>query len=209
VGEGVEVGAAGGHDRPDLDDTGHLAISPLHTDGFALADGAPDVVVLGCEVDADDGGGDSFVIDCGRMHAALAKGDGAELAAFLVDTAIDQTEPGKLPCHGPLGVRGPGGRIWWRGSYTLGPLPDDPDAARTAASLATWKAFLADLAAGAARFHLDPGDVLVIDNTRVLHGRDPYVDRGRLLWRLWAWTDAAFVPDVSYSLSDTSRVGQP
>ena len=41
IGEPVEVRAAGGRDRPDLDADGHTQRSPLHTDGFALADGAP------------------------------------------------------------------------------------------------------------------------------------------------------------------------
>ena len=44
------------------------------------------------------------------------------------------------------------------------------------------------------------------DNTRLVHGRDPYVDTDRLLWRLWGWTDRAVVPDTAYTGSDTSKV---
>ncbi|MBA2281757.1 MAG: TauD/TfdA family dioxygenase, partial [Acidimicrobiia bacterium] len=176
---------------------------------FALADGAPDVLALACEVEASDGGGASFVVDCGRLHAALEASDdpaARRLASFLVETRIDQTEPGKLPCHGPLGLRGEGGRTWWRGSYCLAPLASDPEPDATLARIAEWQALLRDLAERIERFHLRPGEVLLADNTRVLHGRDPYVDRGRLLWRLWAWTDAAVVPDNAYASSDTSLV---
>ena len=34
---------------------------------------------------------------------------------------------------------------------------------------------------------MTPGDVLLVDNYRCLHGRDPYVGQ-RFLWRVWAWT---------------------
>ena len=40
---------------------------------------------------------------------------------------VDQTEPGKRPSTGTIGLPGPAGRIVWRCSYHLAPLPDDAD----------------------------------------------------------------------------------
>ena len=47
--------------------------------------------------------------------------------------------------------------------------------------------------AGAAeRFSLRRGEALLINNYRVLHGREGYTSRGRdgrKVWRVWCWTD--------------------
>ncbi|CAJ1448843.1 unnamed protein product [Effrenium voratum] len=43
----------------------------------------------------------------------------------------------------------------------------------------------------AERVFLRPGDALVVDNYRMFHGRDPYTDPRRLLWRCWIWTTAS------------------
>ena len=43
----------------------------------------------------------------------------------------------------------------------------------------------------APRFRLRPGEAVLVDNFRMLHGRDPYTDLRRKLWRLWHWTDMA------------------
>ena len=67
---------------------------------------------------------------------------------------------------------------------------------------------LEDLGAGATRFQLVDGDVLVADNAWVFHGRDPYEDTERLFWRIWAWTDAALA-QTDYAGSDTSLVEAP
>ncbi len=29
----------------------------------------------------------------------------------------------------------------------------------------------------------------MIDNYRMFHGREPYADLDRLMWRVWIWTD--------------------
>lgn len=207
VGDAVEVRAAGGRDRPDLDAEGHLQPTPLHTDGFALADGAPDVLTLGCVHAAVDGGA-SFLADLDRVLEQLAAGDAEqrELAEFLVSVDIDQTEPGKLAAVGPIGLVMDGDRTAWRCSAFLRPTDDDPDPARTRTMVQRWQQLLIDLEPELTRFDLVDGDALVADNTRLVHGRDPYGDTRRLLWRLWGWTDRAVVPDTAYTGSDTSRV---
>jgi hypothetical protein len=47
----------------------------------------------------------------------------------------------------------------------------------------------------APRFHLQQGEALIVDNWKLLHGRDRYFDKRRSLWRVWFWTeDSAGVP---------------
>ena len=45
----------------------------------------------------------------------------------------------------------------------------------------------------AERFHLESGEALLIDNLRMLHGREGYSSKSlgndRKMWRVWAWTD--------------------
>ena len=101
----------------------------------------------------------------------------------------------------------PAGRIVWRCSYHLAPLAGDPDHPRTNWMLQRWTDLLGELAEGATRFRLESGETLLADNTVVFHGRDPYEDLSRLLWRVWAWTPRAARPDTEYVVSDTSRVG--
>ena len=206
IGDHVPVRAAGGGDRPDLDAEGHTLTTPLHSDGFSLADGAPDVVVLGCVRPAADGGGASFLLDLDALVEQLATGDpdDRELAAFLVDTDVDQTEPGRPRVIGPFGGRRDPGRTAWTRSLSLQPAPGDPDPERTRRLLDAWEDLLAGITHRLPRFHLGAGDALVVDNTRLIHGRDPYLDRDRLLWRLWVWTDRAVRPDTAYAVSDAS-----
>ena len=65
-----------------------------------------------------------------------------------------------------------------------------------------------DAAAGEApRFKLQPGEVLVVDNYGMFHGRDPYTDADRMLWRVWVWTrDALGVPELELA-SDSRYAG--
>jgi hypothetical protein len=208
IGEPVEVRAAGGRDRPDLDADGHSRRAPLHSDGFALADGAPDVLALACEHAVP--GGESFMVNMDQVRTALsaAGGQWGDLADFLLVQPVDQTEPGKLPSTGAIGLLAPAGRIVWRCSYYLTPLADDPEPDRTRVMLDRWVGLLRDLAREATRFRLETGETLLADNTVVFHGRDPYEDRARLLWRVWAWTTRAWQPDTSYVISDTSQVSE-
>jgi hypothetical protein len=61
-----------------------------------------------------------------------------------------------------------------------------------------FKAAVVAADAVAPRFSVREGEALLIDNYRMLHGRDPYAG-GRLMWRVWCWTDErmyARLPDV-------------
>ena len=55
----------------------------------------------------------------------------------------------------------------------------------------------------APQFKLQPGQVLIADNYRLMHGRAAYEDLQRMLWRVWIWTDECLrVPDLPLA-SDT------
>ena len=43
----------------------------------------------------------------------------------------------------------------------------------------------------APRFHLQQGEALIVDNWKLLHGRDRYFDKRRSLWRVWLWTEVS------------------
>ena len=65
-----------------------------------------------------------------------------------------------------------------------------PDAAEQAELIAWWKANVDRASASAPRFKLAPGDAVCMDNFRMMHGREPYTDPNRLLYRVWVWTTA-------------------
>ena len=47
----------------------------------------------------------------------------------------------------------------------------------------------------------------MVDNYRMFHGRDPYTDADRMLWRVWVWTrDALGVPELELA-SDSRYAG--
>ena len=43
--------------------------------------------------------------------------------------------------------------------------------------------------AEAARFRLEEGECVVVDNFLTAHGREAYTDLGRAMWQVWAWTN--------------------
>ena len=51
-----------------------------------------------------------------------------------------------------------------------------------------WRSAVIKAAPFAPRFQVAPGEVLLIDNYRMLHARDPYVG-GRIMFRVHVWTD--------------------
>jgi len=192
----IAVTDGGGRDRRLTEDAARRML-PLHTDGFAYGASAPDVFFLVCTTPSA-GDGMSFLVDQLALLDALAACDapGPELVDFVRHHVVDQTEPGAHPALGPIALPLPNGRAAVRRSIAVRPADDDPDPARTARLLTLWQGLLDAVAALVPRFRLEAGDAIVIDNTRVAHGRDAYTADDRLLWRCWAWTDrAGGVPD--------------
>ena len=70
--------------------------------------------------------------------------------------------------------------------------PNADESTSPAADRAMIDAFHAAMQAqgkAAPRFHLERGEALIVDNWRLLHGRDRYFDKRRSLWRVWFWTE--------------------
>jgi gamma-butyrobetaine dioxygenase len=154
----------------------------LHTDGFAYGDKAPDAMALVCVQDGTSGG-ESFLVD---GYALLEHMDSG-LRSFLLDVPVDQTEPGAHPAIAPVVLTLASGRRAVRQPLYAQPAPGTETPDRDALQIARWKDLTAELSATVPRFRLAPGEVLLADNYRVLHGRDPY-EGERFLWRVWGWT---------------------
>lgn len=158
---------------------------PLHTDGFAYGDLAPDHFALAC-VQQGTAGGESVLVDSHRLLDAVDE----SLRAFLTTTAVDHSEPGmaEAPTLSPLALRLPNGRVAVRKVPFVRPAAGDPYPATTQAALDRWARAVAEQDASVRRFTLEAGDLCVIDNYRVMHGREPF-EGERAMWRVWVWTD--------------------
>lgn len=181
----------------------------LHTDGFGYGDQLCDVMALVC-VRQGEAGGASFLVD---GYALLEQLD-PELRSFLSDTPVDLTEDGMRPALSPVALRLASGRVALRRTPFMNPDPDAPAAeqARQERLLEQWRQVTRPLSHEAVRFVAAPGDVICVDNYRVLHGRDPFEGR-RFMWRVWAWTTRSNgVPygllhsDTRYAATDGSEL---
>jgi alpha-ketoglutarate-dependent taurine dioxygenase len=173
------VREGGDQDRVKVERNARL---DLHTDGFAYGDRAPDVMALVCVQDGSEGG-ESFLTD---GYAVLEHMDRA-LRRFLTEVDVDQTEPGARPNVAPTVLRLASGRVAVRQPLYAVPVQTSSDPFEDAMFIDQWKQLTAELSGIVPRFRLEPGEALVVDNYRVLHGRDGYAGE-RFLWRVWAWT---------------------
>ncbi|MGF7236248.1 MAG: TauD/TfdA family dioxygenase [Frankia sp.] len=191
----VLVGGEGDRPRsqvdPALSDAESTTTLDAHTDGFAYGDAYPDYFMLLC-ARASAAGGASFLVDGLALADQLASTAAtAELGRRLRTVPVDQSEPDMRTCIAPLVSHAPSGRPMLRCHPFQRPRPDSPTTAQDAELIAAWQAGIAAAARSAERFTLLPGEAAVIDNYRMFHGRDPYRDIGRLMWRQWVWTEAA------------------
>lgn len=186
-----EVRAGGDRDRrlPTLDHTTPL---PAHTGGFAYGDRYPDYFLLSC-AESSPVGGESFLVDGEAVVAQLGvQPGGGDLVRRLQTVAIDQTEPGMQRSVTPAIGRTSAGRLMLRRFPYQRPRDESTDPELDAAMIEQWRDAVTVAAAAAQRFKLAPGDVEVIDNYRMMHGREAYDDLDRLMWRVWIWTTAAW-----------------
>ncbi len=146
--------------------------APFHTDSQTLVGAPPHVQIMVCVREAASGG-ESLYLDTWAFLRALETRD-AGLYAALFDV------PRRMPfyfgdVYGPTcGLRG-GGLVF---THSPSCEPSDVVGLRLGAALA-----LEPRVAVGAR----AGDVLLIDNHRVLHGRETFEDTGREFVRLLAW----------------------
>jgi gamma-butyrobetaine dioxygenase len=157
----------------------------VHADGFAYGDRHPDALFLLCARQSEEGG-QSMLVDGQGVLQQLAHID-PELHRFLHEVPVDHTEPDMHAACSPIVLRLPSGRCAIRRSPYLRPAADSVDPDRDATMIGRWSDLLGALGTVAPRFTLHPGEVLCIDNYRMLHGRGPFAGE-RVLWRIWAWT---------------------
>lgn len=160
----------------------------FHTDAQYHAEPEDYVCLFGVRPAAD--GGETRLLRYDAAVAALQeRGDGPELLAALclpiwrwqLPAAFAATTATALSA--PTAALAGGGRIRWRSDNLEPPAQLLPDtAARIDAAF--------EHAAGSVSLALEPADVLVIDNHRVMHARTAFSDPRRLLLRVRLWESA-------------------
>ena len=157
-----------------------LPIAP-HTDN-PYRDPVPTVQLLHCLHAAADGGGDSTFTDGFRTAAVLRRQDPAAftcLTTTLVTFAYADAAA-VLRATGPMIGLDPRGRIRQIRLNGRSLAPVRLPAAKARTYYAAYRAF-AELAAGPDAMvtaRLAPGDCVIFDNTRILHGRTAFADGG-------------------------------
>ncbi|GAA4560705.1 TauD/TfdA family dioxygenase [Pseudonocardia xishanensis] len=171
---------------------------PPHNDGFAFGDEAPDRLFLLQARPAADGG-ENFLIDGLALVDLLP----AALAEFVRTVPIDHSEPG-IPqgaVH-PILRTTPAGLPQVRHHPFLAPVSDDDWPAVRA-----WLDAVVSARDTGTRFRMEAGEMAIVDNYRVFHGRHGYADPNRLLYSIWGWTTSAVA--VPRRVLDIVHAGQP
>ncbi len=200
--DGARVFEGGEHDITRVQAT-NLKKTPCHTDGFAYGDLYPDFMLLSC-VQESEIGGESMLVDGYKVLEALAADtELAWTALALREREIDQTETGMQTSLSPICMDNGSGRTMVRRTLEQRPAPFSSDPEKDQKMIDVWHDSV-DRASGLApKFKLLPGQVVIVDNYRLMHGRNPYEDLRRMLWRVWVWTDDCLnVPDLPLA-SDT------
>ena len=199
---GARVFEGGEHDITRVQATNSLT-TPCHTDGFAYGDLYPDYLMLSC-VQASEVGGESVLVDGYKILEALA-GDTelAWVATALRERKIDQTETGMQSSLSPICMDNGRGRTMVRRTLEQRPAAGALDPKKDEEMIRVWRHSVDVASQSAPQFKLLPGQVLIADNYRLMHGRAAYDDLQRMLWRVWIWTDECLqVPDLPLA-SDT------
>ena len=159
-----------------------------HNDGFAVGDDAPDQLFLLCAIPAAVGG-ESVLIDMYAELDAIVMDD-PDLAAFVFEEPVDQTEPGLVEVIEPLARRTASGRTQVRRNPYQAPRVGAP--AEHAALIERWAACCDAAADAAPTFELRPGELCCFDNYRMLHTRRPFEGDARTMYSIWGWTADTF-----------------
>ena len=157
-----------------------LAIAP-HTDN-PYRDPVPTLQLLHCLHGAAGGGGGSTFVD-GFGAAAVLRAEDPAAFACLTTTPVTfgyEDESTVLRATGPMIALDPRGRIRQVRVNGRSLLPVHLPAAEAAAFYAAYRCFAALIARpdGTVTTRLSPGDCVIVDNTRILHGRAAFTDRG-------------------------------
>lgn len=159
-----------------------------HTDGYAYGDALPDHFLLLVDHQCPVGGANFLVDGWGLLETLAGHEATATLAADLARVAIDQTEPGMRPSVSPAVLTGPNGAPMVRRHLDQRPRADSDRPLVDAAMIGAWHAAVEEAARRAPSFRVESGEAVIVDNRRMLHGRETYQDPNRSLWRVWVWT---------------------
>lgn len=188
----------------------HSVRSNAHTDGYSYGDHYPDHFLLACDRHCPEGG-ESILLDGYALLDALAATPATSwVAEGLRTVVVDQTEEGKRTAVSTIVQTSPSGRTMLRRTIDQRPALLSADPARDAEMIATWKATIeaaVDAVPAAQRTRLGAGEAVVIDNYRMLHGREPYTDLERTMWRVWVWTDTCVGVPEGLLHSDSRYAG--
>ena len=200
--EGARVFEGGEHDITRVQAT-NLKTTPCHTDGFAYGDLYPDFMLLSC-VQESTVGGESILVDGYKILDELASDDELAWAAkALRERQIDQTETGMQTSLSPICMDNGSGRTMVRRTLEQRPAESSLNPAKDQEMIDLWHECIDQASKLAPQFKLLPGQVVIVDNYRLMHGRSPYEDLNRMLWRVWVWTeDCLDVPTLPLA-SDT------
>jgi len=158
--------------------------TPLHSDSQLHLGAPPDVQVMVCHQHAA-AGGETLLLDTWALLDDLRRDDPALLQALL-------EVPRRIPfvfgdVYGPT-VALRGGAL----AFTHSPIPPAPDALSQA--LAARLRARPTVALG-----VRAGEVLVVDNRRMLHGRKAFDDTARSFTRLLLWLPSPLAEHPGYT----------
>jgi gamma-butyrobetaine dioxygenase len=146
--------------------------APFHTDSQTLLGVPPHVQVMACGA-ASENGGESLYLDTWALLARLEREDPDLLAGLFTTVRRFPFVFGDV--FGPtVSIRG-GSLVF---THTARPLPDDAVAARLRSFVESEPVIQVRAAAG---------DLIVIHNHRLLHGRRAFEGEGRSFTRLLIW----------------------
>jgi gamma-butyrobetaine dioxygenase len=162
--------------------------APLHNDMQRFLGAPPDLQILVC-VRAASTGGSSLLLDTWPLVGALKREDPKLFDALFTVERRFPFVAGDV--RSPTVARF-GDRVAF--VHTPKNLPDDP----LAAAVSAWVARHAPR-----EVTLRAGEILVVDNHRVLHGRTTFADPNRELQRLLVWLRAP--REVPTEIADAAR----
>jgi alpha-ketoglutarate-dependent taurine dioxygenase len=206
---------------------------PPHTDGYVWGDCYPDIVFLVCE-ECDANGGENYLID---GHDVIDQLDDATIETLkhaLVDhteRSSDGMAQGVTAINPVLQYSQKDGSLMWRrmvpaklmcGNGKIDSADGDDslyaslwqpaeggsdDPVAVLAALRALDKMINQQDKTAARFRLERGEVLIVNNYRMLHAREGFSEATRRTWRIWAWTNRSngLPPDVQDEAPSTLR----
>ncbi|NJP33751.1 TauD/TfdA family dioxygenase [Micromonospora thermarum] len=160
--------------NPDSTFSVRAGAAALHTDAQYRPD--PEELVLLFVVRPARDGGDTLLLAAADAEASVQRtGDLRALRASRWSWSVPAEFAAQPPFRAPV-LAGDGTIRWRRDNFVARDRRQHEVAERFAAAIATSEKIV--------QLRLDAGDAVIVDNRRVLHGRTPFTDPRRLLYRI-------------------------